>query len=137
MAKKMICLAMVLILFLVGCSDGSITGSQRDAVLAYANPMTDNLINGMTTGNYQVFSKDFDDAMLKAMNETNFTTMIQKIQTDEGTYQSHQVAQVTAKGNFIIVIYVVNYAQVENIRMQVVFTTSTPHKISGLWFNQL
>ncbi|HMD88466.1 MAG TPA: DUF3887 domain-containing protein [Anaerolineaceae bacterium] len=138
MAKKIICLAVLLILFLSSCtSSGVLTGSQRDAVLAYADPMTDNLINGITTGSYADFSKDFDDAMRKAMTESSFNAMLQKINTNEGAYQLHKVAQVTTQNNYIIVIYVVNFERIKNVNMRVVFTSSTPHKISGLWFSQL
>jgi len=137
MYKKITCLAVLLILFLTGCSDGSLAGDQRDAVLAYANPMTDNLVKGLTTGDYQVFSKDFDAAMLKAMDESSFNDMLRKIKTNEGTYQTHQFAQATTKNKFIIVIYVVNYDRVKNVNMRVIFTASEPHKISGLWFSQL
>jgi hypothetical protein len=130
-------LAVLLILFLTGCSGGTLTGSQRDAVLAYSEPMTDNLVNGMTTGNYQVFSKDFDDPMIKAMTKNSFNNLLLKIKTNEGACQSHQVVQVTTKANFVTVAYVVNYDKVKNVTMRVVFTASEPHKISGLWFNPL
>lgn len=131
------CLAVLLIIFLTGCSAGTLTGSQRDAVLVYATPMTDNLINGIASSNYQVFSKDFDDAMLKAMDESSFKNLLLKMNTNEGTYRSHQFAQATTKNNLVIVTYIVNYDKVQNVRMQVVFTASEPHKITGLWFNQL
>jgi hypothetical protein len=137
MFKKIIRLAVLLTLFLTGCSAGTLSGSQHDAVLVYSEPMTNNLISGMTTGNYQLFSKDFDDAMIKAMTEKSFNDLILKIKANEGNYLSHQVAQVTAKNNFITVIYTVKFEKVKNVTMRVVFTASNPHKISGLWFNPL
>jgi hypothetical protein len=131
MFKKIICLTVLLTLFLTGCS------SQRDAVLVYSEPMTNSLISGMTAGNYQLFSKDFDDAMIKAVTEKSFNELLLKLKTNEGTYLSHQVAQVTSKDNFVIVVYTVKFDKVKNVTMRVVFTSATPHKISGLWFNPL
>jgi len=65
----MVLLTVLMVSFLAGCgSQGeAITGADKDAVLAYSEAKTDNLLAGMNANDYVMFSKDFDADMAHAM----------------------------------------------------------------------
>ncbi|MEW5940433.1 MAG: DUF3887 domain-containing protein [Chloroflexota bacterium] len=113
-----------------------ITGADRDAVLAYSEPKTDNLLAGLNVGDYAAFSRDFDEAMLKAIVESDFASL--KADRDEklGAYLSREVTSVSSAGDFIVVVYAAKFEKEENVTVRVVFRAAEPHQISGLWFNK-
>jgi hypothetical protein len=138
--KKMISLvALCIFVFLVfaGCSAGAqpITGAERDAVLAYAEPKTENLLNGFNAGDYAIFARDFDAAMRQAETETVFTQTRAAIQNKIGNYISRQVTNVVKQDKFIVVIYNGRFENEDGVTMRVVFTPDDAHQITGLWFD--
>ena len=67
----------LLLTLLAGCAPKStpITGSDMDAVLAFSEAKTDNLLAGMNANDYAAFSKDFDKDMLNAMTQAQFDSL--------------------------------------------------------------
>ena len=68
--KKSVLLSACLLLFLAGCSKKSETEAtklsedQKQAILNYANSITDNLLTGFNEANYTKYSRDFDEKSL-------------------------------------------------------------------------
>jgi hypothetical protein len=125
---------------LAGCKSPQATklsGPEKDAVLAYSETMTDNLMAGMNADDYTVFSKDFDKVMQYSMPEGAFEYMKQDRDAKLGEYVSRQVQDV-ALGNdgSITVIYNAVFKRDPDVIMRVVFRADEPHRISGLWFNK-
>ncbi len=138
--KKIIAIAAIFIfafLFCLGCSAGAqpIQGTDRDAVLGYAEPKTDNLLDGFNSGDYAVFSRDFDAAMRQAETESVFLQTRAAIQSKIGNYISRQVADVVKQDNFIVVIYNGRFEKENGVTMRLVFTPDDAHQIAGLWFD--
>lgn len=133
LAKLFALLGMVLLSACLGAP--SVTGTERDAVLAYSEPKTDNLLNGYNSGDYTVFARDFDDTMRKAENQDVFaqtrTQLLQKI----GTYVSRRITDVVKQDQYIVVLYSAKFAQADNVTVRVVFHPDGDHQITGLWFN--
>jgi hypothetical protein len=125
---------------LAGCktpAPDSLSGADRDAVLAFSEPMTDNLIAGMTSGDYAVFSRDFDKPMLFGMPERNFQYLKRDRDARLGKYVSRTVEDVIkGKDGYYTVSYNVVYEADKDVVMRVVFNQEEPHLISGLWFNR-
>lgn len=136
----MYALLLVAILFslLAGCAPKTTTlaGADRDAVLAYSETQTDNLLAGMNANDYAAFSKDFDADMLNAMTKEQFDALKKDRDAKLGLYVSRQVNSVVQDGDFYAVIYDAKFEKDEAVVMRVVFRVAEPHEISGLWFNK-
>ncbi len=126
-----------LVLLAAACSPGvqTLTGADRDAVLAYADPMTDNLLAGFNAGDYATFARDFNAKMRDALDEAAFETTRSNIVGKIGTYVSREVSRVEKQGGFIVVIYDARFENEDSVTMRVVFEPVGEHKIAGLWFD--
>jgi hypothetical protein len=115
-----------------------LSGEQKEAVLAYSESKTDNLMAGMKAGDYIAFSKDFDQPMLKAMSQAAFGKFKQDYDDRLGAYVSRQVNKVmlSPSGEYVAVIYDTVFEKNDAVVMRVVFRAADPHEISGLWFNK-
>jgi hypothetical protein len=138
--KKIITLTAICILasgLFAACSVSAqpITGAERDAVLAYAEPKTENLLNGFNAGDYAIFARDFDAPMRQAETEAVFTQTRAAILGKIGKYLSRQVTNVVKQDSFIVVIYNGRFENEDGVTMRVVFRPDGEHQISGLWFD--
>jgi len=131
-------LAILIFSLLAGCGpkETTLTGADREAVLAFSEAKTDNLMNGMNANDYAEFSRDFDPAMLNAMSQSQFNTFKKDRDTKLGAYVSRQVNSVTQSGGYVAVIYDAKFEKDDAVTLRVVFSASDPHGISGLWFNK-
>ena len=138
--KKIQTLLLFSLLFslLMGCgSQGTtLTGADQEAVLAFSEAKSDNLLAGMNTNDYAVFSKDFDQDMLKAMTQTEFDALKKDRDTKLGLYVSRTVNSVVQTGDFVAVIYDAKFEKDDAVTVRVVFRVAEPHEVSGLWFNK-
>lgn len=123
------------VLLAAGCSLGpqQIEGAERDAVLAYAEPATDNMIAGLQAGDYAQFSRDMSPEMSEAMTEQQFTDLRTMLDTKVGSYVSRQVSSVEQNSDFVTVIYDAKHQNEEHVTIRLVFDQAK--LISGLWFN--
>ena len=113
-----------------------LSGADRDAVLAFSEAKTDNLLMGMNAADYTAFSRDFDAEMLAAMNQSQFDSLKADRDAKLGLYISRTVDSVLQQGDFYIVIYNAAFEKDEAVIVRVVFRIAEPHEVSGLWFNK-
>lgn len=128
----------LLLTLLAGCAPKStpITGSDMDAVLAFSEAKTDNLLAGMNANDYAAFSMDFDKDMLNAMTQAQFDTLKKDRDSKLGLYISREVNSVVQTGDFYAVIYDAKFEKDDAVTVRVVFRMAEPNEISGLWFNK-
>lgn len=112
-----------------------VTGPASEAVLAYSEAKTDNLLAAMARQDYVAFSRDLDDGMKTAMPQDKFLALCADLKGKIGDFQSRQVDSVRQSGDFTAVVYAARYSLIERVTLRVVFRTAEPHGISGLWFN--
>ena len=131
-------LAVSLVSFLVGCSSGETTlsGEEKDAVLAFSEAKSDTLLAGMNANDYTAFSHDFDQEMLNAMTESEFAKLKADRDATLGPYVSRAVNKVVQSGDFYAVVYDAVFEKDDAVSVRVVFRVADPHEISGLWFNK-
>ncbi len=110
-----------------------VTGAERDAVMAYSEAKTDNLLAGLNAADYAQFSRDFDPKMKAAMNESAFIQSRQQVTGKIGNYVSRTVDKVEKVQNFVRVTYKAKYEQEDGVTVMVVFNDDPGHQISGLW----
>ncbi|MFQ5342457.1 MAG: DUF3887 domain-containing protein [Anaerolineae bacterium] len=128
---------LILVIGLAACSSGVqvLTGADREAVLAYAEPLTDNLLAGLNAGDYPAFSRDFSAKMREALDESGFATTRAGIVEKIGAYVSRDVTRVEKRSGFIVVIYSASFEQEDGVTVRVVFEPAGEHRITGLWFD--
>jgi hypothetical protein len=119
-----------------GSSEKTLTGADQEAVLAFSEAMTDNLLAGLNNNDYTAFSRDFDQDMLAAMSAAKFADLKADRDVKVGQYLSREVASVVQTGDFYVVIYTAAFDKEAQVTMRVVFRVAEPHNISGLWFNK-
>ncbi len=98
-----------------------------------ANPMAENLIAGLDKQDYALFSRDFDEKLIKALPSTAMTELRKLLWKQNGNYQSLEIKNVHEEKGYIIALYNLVFEK-GNLDMQLVFTPNAPYKISGLWF---
>ncbi len=123
------------VLLVAGCVPGvpQLEGAERDAVLAYAEPATDNMLAGLEAGDYAQFSRDMSPEMLAAMTEARFSELRATLENKVGAYVSRQVTSVEDVDDFIAVNYDARYENEEHVSIRVVFDQD--RRISGLWLD--
>ena len=118
-------------------SGTTLAGADQDAVLAFSETKTDNLLRGWNDGDYTVFSKDFDEVMRKSMTPAVFEYLKQDRDARFGRYVSRTVEDVVeGYDGFYTVIYDAVFEKDPDVMIRVVFRGEDPHQISGLWFNK-
>jgi len=135
---RVLLLAVLFASLMAACAPKQIvlTGEEKDAVLAFSEDKTDNLLSGMNANDYAAFSKDFDQAMLKAMTQTEFDKLKKDRDEKLGLYVSRTVNSVVKVGDFYNVVYDVVFEKDAAVTIRVVFRAADPHEVSGLWFNK-
>lgn len=123
---------------LSGCTSQNtvLTGTDQEAILAFSEEKTDNLMAGMNANDYALFSKDFDEAMLTAMSNSKYDAFKTERDAKLGPYISREVNSVVQQGDFYSVNYKTVFEKDDNVTMRVVFRAAEPHQISGLWFDK-
>jgi hypothetical protein len=131
-------ITLLFLIQLTGCAfrNKTLTGADKDAVLAYSEAKTDNLLAGMNANDYAMFSKDFDKEMLAAMPQPQFDSLKKDRDARLGVYVSRKVNSVVQIGDFYSVTYDTKFEKDDAVSMRVVFRAAEPHQISGLWFNK-
>ena len=128
-------LLVVILLFSFGCA----AKVDVEAVRSYADSMTENLLIGMNKEDYTVFSRDFDEAMKKAIPESKFSDLIAQINGKIGSYvpNSKEFERAYKTGKFVNVVYKAKFTNESSpVTVRIVFNeVNGEHKISGIWFN--
>lgn len=124
------------ILSACGAQGTPLTGDDRDAVLAFSEAKTDNLLAGLNAGDYAAFSQDFDGDMLSAMPEAEFNKLKADRDSKLGLYISREVASVIQLDDFYAVNYTAKFELEDEVPVRVVFRVAEGHEVSGLWFGK-
>lgn len=131
--------ASVMLLSMVGLSACSqqeriLSAEESAPVLAYAEAKTTNMLAGIQSGDYVVFSRDFDDAMLKALPADKFVAFRDDARAKIGDFQSRTVDSVRQSGEFVAVVYAAKFTANDKVTLRVVFRVAEPHQIGGLFY---
>lgn len=132
---RLLVAAAVLLLALTACLPGKgITDADQEAVLAYVEPITDRVLDGIESGDFALFSQDFNDQMLEVSTEESFQQLRDLLSTKVGTYQSREVSSVRDVDGTLLVIYTAVYSKAKQVVIQISVTGSEPHQVAGLYF---
>jgi hypothetical protein len=135
--REALVLAVLLPLLAGACSrDTPLQGADQAAVLAYSEPIADNLLQGLNQDDYAVFSKDFDSQMKTAIPAAAFQGQVVSVVTGRvGNYVSRTVRQVVQNGNQVTLVYNAKFDKEAGVLITLSLTTVAPHQVSGLFFD--
>ncbi|HIE13278.1 MAG TPA: DUF3887 domain-containing protein [Desulfotomaculum sp.] len=135
--KQVLVFAVCLLLVLGGgCGKKAEVPVDKEKVLAYADPIADNLLAGFNEGDYAKFSRDFDAQMKSVLPETAFAQMRQDMVSKIGLYESRTVSKVEKQGEATVVIYKAEFEKESGVKVTVVFTPDgEKNLVSGLFFD--
>jgi len=138
MKKIILALIVLAVGVLAGCGSQGTTlkNDDAEAVLAYSEAKTDNLLAGMNASDYAAFSQDFDQDMLNGITEAEFAKLKADRDAKLGLYISREVVSVVQTGDFYAVNYNAEFEKDDAVGMRVVFRAAEPHEVSGLWFSK-
>jgi hypothetical protein len=103
-------------------------------IRAYADPATENVLISLNNNDYASFSKDFDQQMKSAINQTSFNQLYSMIQTKAGNYVSMEFESVTVQNNVTTIKYLTQYTD-EPAGVWVTISFDSNQKVAGLFFN--
>ncbi len=107
------------------------------SVRIYADPMAENILANIETGDLTNFAKDMDATMKAAYTADQFATLQNLIHTKVGTYHGKTFTRAERSGDYIVVYYKAAYSgEPAGVTVKVVFSVNTggPAQVSGLWF---
>ena len=111
-------------LFLLDACEWTLSGSKKAAVLELSEPAVDNLFDGLTANDYQVFSGGFDSDMVEQVPAADFAVLKQEWDRELGSYLSRQVERVTRSDEFYVVVYQAEFEKVTPVTVSVAFHRS-------------
>jgi hypothetical protein len=134
--RTLFLIAILLTVLLSACGPQAetVSGADQQALLAYAEPAAENLLQGYNAHDYATFSKDFDPAMLKSMTSTAFETLYAQINGKIGKYVSRTVAKTDKVQGYLRVTYTAKFENEDGVTMLLVFDPDASHTIAGLFF---
>ncbi len=121
-----------------GCMDREtvITGEEAAQVVAYADPIAENLLAGLNEDDYTKYSRDFGPEMRQALDEAAFEQNREFVVSRIGLYESRRDPVVTESGDFITVTYEAKFEQEDGVAIRFVFKKDDgSHQLQGLWFD--
>jgi hypothetical protein len=115
----------------------SLPEEESEQVFEYANPIAENLLTGLNDGDYETFSKDFNEDMKAAIDEAAFLQMKENFDEKLGAYEFLQQDTVVKDDDgYVAAFYVVEFEKAPAVTMRLVFTDGDDtHKATGLWFD--
>ena len=108
-----------------------------DQTRKYADPITENILLGMSENDYSKYSDHFDQTMKNAMPEAVFNETNTLIKSKIGDYISKQFWKVESKDQYTIVYYKARFTEEpEDVIVKVVFQEIMEEmEVSGLWLD--
>lgn len=128
---QVICIA---ILAFTGCIS-QISQEEKEKWITIANPIAENILQTINTGDYQKHIKDYSQEMIEATPPEAFTDLRDLLLSQVGKYISKTPEKVERKGEYIRVTYIAKFEE-ENVTVRVVFKEDDEtHQVYGLWFD--
>lgn len=112
--------------------------AEAEAFAAEVEPIVENMLVGLSEGDYSRHSRDFDDELRDQIDElVNFPLAYDEIVGTVGTYEAHTLVGVTDQPDGLrVATYDAAFSQDEHVTVRVFFRrTDSRHRIAGLTFD--
>jgi len=131
-----IILAVIISVYIYTLQNSVIVGEEKQQILAYSEPITDNILQGYNEGDYEKISRDFTAEMKNSFTEAVFLENRELILSKIGSYISHDIPTILNQPPYKIVIYNAEFEKESGVQVRVVFIEHIDKNlVTGLWFN--
>ena len=112
-----------------------IVGNTDEEVCTIADPMLDNIFDGIKTEDYAKYSRDFDDTMREALPKKKFQKVNQEIRNQIGNYQYREYLGFLNKNDMTIVLWKGRFDKTkDDILIKLVISKKDErYFVTGLW----
>ena len=112
-----------------------LSGDQKDAVIAAADPLGQSVLDGLANDDYATFSTYFTDDVKSGWAESTYATFRQDLTAELGAYQSNQINSVLQNDRYSTVVYTLAFDSGKTVNMRLILSLTQPYQITGLWFD--
>jgi len=118
------------------CVFADTVGATNEEVEAIANPLLDNILDGLDSGNYVKYTRDFDILLKESITESRFKEIRDQIKKQMGGYLYREYFGFLNRQKMTAVLWkgVFDKAQDDILIKMTVSQRSNKYFITGLWF---
>lgn len=119
-----------------GPKDVELAGDERATVLAYADPIAANALEGFNAGDHAQLARNFNEVMKNQFTPAVFEQTRQLILGKVGRYRSGEAAMVLKRGPYRMVQYAVEFERESGVTVTFSFLDyQGALLLAGLWFD--
>lgn len=124
----------LLVASLAGCAGAKLDESE---VRAYADPVTEDILQAINNNDYARFSASFDEQMEQALPESAFRDLVNLIEARIGDYTSKEFIQADLRDSYTVVSYRAKFSdEPADVTVTVSFRTiDGRHLVGGFFLN--
>ncbi|MFH1776433.1 MAG: DUF3887 domain-containing protein [Candidatus Omnitrophota bacterium] len=114
-----------------------VIGTTDKGVQAIAETVLDNILAGIKTDDYSVFSMDFDDTLKETIDEEKFLEMNKQIKSTIGNFSQKEYLGFLTKGKMTVIYWKARFDKSsDDVLIQLVISKrGEKYLVTGLWFN--
>ena len=121
---------------LVSAVHAGMIGKTDKEVRAIADPLLDNILDGVKTGDYEKWSRDFDQTMKGVLTKEKFAETNQQVKERMGSCTSRKYLSFLNKGEMTMVLWKGTFDKTQDdiLITLVASKQGDKYKVAGLWF---
>ena len=140
--RSILLFTLIALLFVPACGGAAIkttplSGDEANQVQTLADPLADNILTSVVKDDFTLYTKNFDDVMLKVSTQSSFESMVSGLNKQFGAYQSLMPGKtylIEQSGHkYYLIIYPLKWEK-GSLALQLSLHYETPHQIAGLYF---
>jgi hypothetical protein len=114
----------------------NVVGQDNAQVQTVAAPILESLLQGFDTGNYELYSKFFDDTLKEMVSKQKFLQTRDKIFKSIGKYESRSYLGFLRHGKATVVLWKAKFSKSpDDVLIKLVLSRRGDRvKVLGLWF---
>jgi len=113
-----------------------VIGKTNEEVKAIAEPVLDNILEGLRTDDCCRYLQDFDETLKESISERQFLDTDRKIENSIGNYQSREYLGFLTKGQMTVILWKARFDTSEDdvLIKLVISKREDRYLVTGLWF---
>lgn len=130
-------LIILVILFTLVISTACLSNGITEEIKSYANPITEDILEGLNDNDYNKFSNNMSDVMKEALPKDKFEKFSLDVKNLIGNYESMEIAKVQYIKEYIRVFYKAQFSdESKDVVVTIVFGDNNgPQKVEGFFMN--
>lgn len=134
--KKITLLTVMFLFFMCFQAHGAVIGTTDEEVKYNAEPMLDDIMNGLNSNDYNKYAKDFDATLKEAITVEKFHEVRETIIETLGSYLYSEYLGFVNKNKFTIAFWKGSFDKTEDeiLIKLVVSKRGGDYLVTGLWF---